>query len=359
MLRIALSGHHNTFNEVFHQARVLIHWVDKSSAFKKYVKRSLLGTIVANRFVDPHSKEIVMSINLQSVEMLHGIIKPTSKWPSNEELEYKALYKNIKTKLFKNILVSGAPVSEIALEKDRSNVSKIVKQLLLQFCKKYFQKYYSDNIEGLSAVAREDNPTHSNIIKEVILPLIGETSKEHVYGLFLPLIDGYEDTVNWDLDSEIHLFQSAYGNHNLENIIIPRTSLFSKIYHFNKLRNQFGDIELILNNLKLKKASNYENRFEPNTDHESKKNAAWTPAEDEFIYECTNRNFSQSEMLKYKGLEGRSQFSLKQRCTMLRKNNWKMLYKIHKVLSINISTNKKKPILFLMQTNLKVWKSKL
>ena len=42
MLKRAFTGDHNTFNEVFHQARVLGHWVNKSTAFKKYVKKPLL-----------------------------------------------------------------------------------------------------------------------------------------------------------------------------------------------------------------------------------------------------------------------------------------------------------------------------
>ena len=42
MMKRAFTGDHNTFNEVFHQARVLGHWVNKSTAFKKYVKKPLL-----------------------------------------------------------------------------------------------------------------------------------------------------------------------------------------------------------------------------------------------------------------------------------------------------------------------------
>jgi len=240
MLKRAFTGGQNTFNEVFHQARVLGHWVNKSTAFKKYVKKPLLSIVVGSRFVDPSSKEVVVSEILQSSENLHHIKKPISRWVSNAELEYAGVYNNIKNQLIGNILANGPPVSQIALERDAGMFPAIINLLLIQFVKDYNRNFYNENIKGLSTTQLQDNQAYSKIRKEVICPLIDKTSTERVSKLFAPLVDEFKDAKNLDLNSEIFLFQSVINNHNLENIIIPESSLFSKIFHYNKYRKQFG-----------------------------------------------------------------------------------------------------------------------
>ena len=58
------------------------------TAFKKAVKKPILSIVVGNKFVDPSSKEVVVSQILQSTEKLHHRKKPISRWLPNAEIEY-------------------------------------------------------------------------------------------------------------------------------------------------------------------------------------------------------------------------------------------------------------------------------
>ena len=89
LMRSLLSG--ADFSSVFDRARILVGLVEKSLAFPRYIKKSMIGSIIASRFVDPNNKEKVIEMNLMKPINFHGINSLSSKWKSDSSYSYGKL----------------------------------------------------------------------------------------------------------------------------------------------------------------------------------------------------------------------------------------------------------------------------
>jgi hypothetical protein len=73
MLLNSLNGDIKIFNHVFNDARVIGVWVEKSSAFYKYIKKATLASLVASRFVDPNIRQKLFDEDLQDPIRFHNL----------------------------------------------------------------------------------------------------------------------------------------------------------------------------------------------------------------------------------------------------------------------------------------------
>ena len=95
MLLDSLNGDSHRFNTVFNDAKILGAWVEKSDAFQKYIKKSMLGSLIASRFVDPNIKQNIIDFKLNEPKIFHNIKSLEPCWRANEELKFEKLLKII------------------------------------------------------------------------------------------------------------------------------------------------------------------------------------------------------------------------------------------------------------------------
>ena len=67
MLIKAITSDTHLFASVFEQAKILGNWVTRSKAFSRYIKQSMLGTLIASRFVMPDKSEILIDSIFDSI----------------------------------------------------------------------------------------------------------------------------------------------------------------------------------------------------------------------------------------------------------------------------------------------------
>ncbi len=77
MLMKAVMRDNHLFASVFEQAKILGNWVSRSTAFSRYIKKSMLGTLIPSRFVNPDLSEILIDSIITEPEpvILDNVIK--------------------------------------------------------------------------------------------------------------------------------------------------------------------------------------------------------------------------------------------------------------------------------------------
>jgi hypothetical protein len=93
MLLDSLNGDSHRFNHVFNDAKILGAWVEKSDAFQKYIKKSMLGSLIASRFVEPNIEQKIIDFKLNEPKIFHNIESLEPCWRANEELKFENLIK--------------------------------------------------------------------------------------------------------------------------------------------------------------------------------------------------------------------------------------------------------------------------
>jgi hypothetical protein len=71
------------FASDFEQAKILGNWVTRSTAFSRYIKKSMLGSLIANRFVNPDQSEILIDSIISEPERFINLDSIKPKWELN------------------------------------------------------------------------------------------------------------------------------------------------------------------------------------------------------------------------------------------------------------------------------------
>ena len=101
LMRLLIRG--VDFSSVFDRSRILGGWVEKSTSFPRYIKKSMLGSIIASRFVEPNKKKKVIEMNLIHPINFHGLNSLSPKWKSDSSYSYGKLIEMCFEKLFMNL----------------------------------------------------------------------------------------------------------------------------------------------------------------------------------------------------------------------------------------------------------------
>ena len=104
MLMEAVMVDTHLFASDFEQAKILGNWVTRSTAFSRYIKKSMLGSLIANRFVNPDQSEILIDSIISEPERFNNLDSIKPKW----ELFQKTFFRIITTN---NLSKSGCQIT--------------------------------------------------------------------------------------------------------------------------------------------------------------------------------------------------------------------------------------------------------
>ena len=114
MLLKAITSDTHLFASVFEQAKILGNWVTRSKAFSRYIKQSILGSLIASRFVMPDKSEILIDSIMTEPEKILNLDSIIPKW----QREGKYLYNELQTKIISRLwekVTTGCFVHESCL----------------------------------------------------------------------------------------------------------------------------------------------------------------------------------------------------------------------------------------------------
>jgi hypothetical protein len=95
----------------FVQAKILGGWTPDSCAFTKYLKKSMLSTLIASRFVDPKKEEKLIEETLTASVKFHNQASIISKWKREGHYMYLDLMEKMFCRYFENIS-QDCPISD-------------------------------------------------------------------------------------------------------------------------------------------------------------------------------------------------------------------------------------------------------
>ncbi len=321
MLMKAVMRDTHLFGSVFEQAKILGNWVTRSTAFSRYIKKSMLGTLIASRFVNPDQSEILIDSIITEPERFHNLDSIKPKWEPNGKYLFSELLQQMQSRLWEN-LITGCFVNKschgrFKLEFKSNEIFSVV-------CKIHYPDLYS-------TWYNEDESRHrsshiSRKIKEILKLQLEQLGVSAVFNSIIKTAEEAYKCKPFTLHEDVFLIENL-KNGCFDDIQIPAKLIHELILRYKHLKvvyNNSSDSEILLH---LKKDLQNLSEDDPKCDHESRKGVPYTEEEDLFIKKCyekrnNNTAFTLREWMKKKGLKGRSYKSLSSRLVILIRMNW-------------------------------------
>jgi hypothetical protein len=134
MLMKAVMSDTHPVASVFEQAKILGNWVTRSTAFSRYIKKSMLGTLIASGFVNPDQPAILIDSIIVEPERFHNLDSIKPKWEQNGKNLFSELLQQKYSRLWENLITdcvvnnSCPGLFQITFnDKLRENFSKVCK----------------------------------------------------------------------------------------------------------------------------------------------------------------------------------------------------------------------------------------
>jgi hypothetical protein len=331
MIMKAIAGEIDSklFWSAFEQAKILGGWTPDSCAFTKYLKKSMLATLIASRFVNPKTEEKVIEYTLTNPLIFHNQASIVSKWKREGHYMYLDLVEKAFCRYFENISID-CPISDTckAVMKIDFSCDKMLKNFVQQFSILNFPNDYKQWCE----MKTNEDPNNSLInycyirAKIPIMKLLEDSGVPFVFSLFIKIIDDYENYKLFQIDEYLFLMENLKnGCFDLVNIMDK--TIHDKIMAYKDLKKKYKDAENSQIVSILKEQIISFNANDENNDHESRRGINFTKKEDEFIKKCYEEKKEPTKnWIKKKGLQGRTLNSVNNRLYLLLRKNWKIEY---------------------------------
>ncbi len=348
MLRNCLIGDNHRFTTIFNEARTLGEWVENSQAFKRYIKKSMLGSLICTRFVNP-VKQLLSDEKLTETCHFHSIPAVISKWKPNYAYQYKILFNMCRARIIDKY--SFLKLSKTCLDrlKKAFKIDIVMQKVLLIYCEqenpyefakliKYYQTF-PHNKGSKAAVL------YKNIKEEIIFPLLAKSNMMSVFQTLLKYVDEFEfsnSSNDFTNEEDEYIFKNLIEN-KFENLELKHKGIFRIIDRYVEIKNKYDDADNTEILAHLRKLIDDFDEDAPNQDFESREGEKWIPREDKFILKCIERRkkdekFTIKNWVLRKGLYGRTESAVKNRCSLLNKKEFKIEVENEKLIDTEWDT---------------------
>ncbi len=319
----------NLFWSAFEQAKILGDWTPNSCAFTRYLKKSMLTTLIASRFVNPKNEEKLIEEALTIPVKFHNLASIVSKWKREGHYLFLDLIEKTFGRYFENIS-QDCPISDPckAVMKSEFSGGIILRNFVQQFSIFNFPDLYKQWCEMKINEDKISSYTRYCYVraKIPIMKLLEESGVPYVFTLFIKIIDDYENYKLFQTDENIFLMENL-KNDCFELVNIVNKTTHDKIMTYKHLRKKYMNAENSQIVTLLKKETFNFNANDENNDHESRRGIKFTQNEDAFIKKLyEEKKEPLKNWIKKKGLQGRTYDSVKHRLALLINKNWKIEY---------------------------------
>jgi hypothetical protein len=317
---LSKAANKKMFSSAFSAARTLGNWTQGSTAFNCYIKKSMTGSLIASRFINPNDEELLVDCDLQDPLKFHNLKSITPKWKTNGEFQYKAFLNMCFERL-----VQGSNIQICNESKKKWNIefnhgySYSSSYIVTKYCETFYPKEYSNYYNEY----KKDRKIAAKVKSDILIPLLENSIIQSVFSNFIEIIDNIYDIICDFTNEEDQILMQNLKN-NAFHLIIMQRPMISLIKRYKELKTEYNnatDTE-ILQHLILKKQV-FDSDAE-NTDFSSRNRCKFTECEDLYIKKMHLSNIHISEWNKRMGLKGRSYNSIKSRKDRLVSSNWKI-----------------------------------
>jgi hypothetical protein len=228
----------NMFNSAYNSAKTLGNWVQGSKAFNSYIKKSMTGSLIASRFINPNKEELLTDADLQNPLKFHNLKSISPIWKANGEFQYKALLKLIFERLIQksNVEICDETKKKWKPEFQSRNLFS-TPYIIVRYCKTFYTKecsiYYDE-------IGQDDSKMANKIKSEILIPLLENSTVQSVFSKFTDIIDNVNKMPNdFTMAGDLIFMQNL--ENKLFHLIFMKRPIVCLVKRYKELKNEYNN----------------------------------------------------------------------------------------------------------------------
>ena len=252
MILNAVLSKNSRYNSIFEKTRIVGGWAKSSSAFRVYVRRVAICSLVSSRFVEPTDEKnlnLCESTNVQ-LEKFHNVESIESQW-NIDIINYRAIYNSLLKIFLKRYEAKdyGYDYSFNLTEYFKTMMPYLLRNFGMLYHESFYSKWIKEDIEIYKESANKY--VVIKIKEEIIYPLIREESEKFrlesiLNKLLIESDDNYNVSNTWSHSEDSRLVEFLKTNQNLRQIKIYKRNFYSIIKRYESLIQEYESVNNLL-----------------------------------------------------------------------------------------------------------------